>query len=141
MVETYPIAETETLEKKTWIVFSFLTAAITSQEEVLALCLLDSLLMDTDASPLMLASIKSGLCTTAESSVDIEMSEVPFSFIFKGCDAKNVKKLKKVLFDTLEKSTFTDEQIEASLHQLEFDRTEIGSGGIPFGLNLFFAQR
>lgn len=138
VTETYPIAETETLEKKTWIVFSFLTAAITSQEEVLALCLLDSLLMDTDASPLMLASLKSGLCTTAESSVDIEMSEVPFSFIFKGCDAKNAKKLKKILFDTLGKSTFTEEQIEASLHQLEFDRTEIGAGGVPFGLNLFF---
>lgn len=136
--ETYPIEESESLEKKTWITFSFLTAPLIHHEEVLALCLLDSLLMDTDASPLKLALLKSGLCTTADSSVDIEMSEVPFSFVFKGCEAKNASKLKKILFDTLQASVFTESQIEASLHQLEFDRTEIGAEGVPFGLSLFF---
>src|SRR5690606_37741531 len=31
----------------------------------------------------------------------------------------------------------TREQIEAALHQLEFQRTEIGADGGPFGLTLF----
>lgn len=136
--EFYPVEESESLEKKTWIVFSFLTAPLINQEEVLALCLLDSLLMDTDASPLKMALLKSGLCTTADSSIDIEMSEIPFSFVLKGCEEKNGAKLKKILFDTLKNCTFTTEQIEASLHQLEFDRTEIGAEGVPFGLSLFF---
>ncbi len=135
---SYPVSETDSLDKKTWIVFSFLTAPLIHQDEVLALCLLDSLLMDTDASPLKIALLKSELCLSAESSVDIEMSEVPFSIVCKGCDAGNEKKLKKILFDTLQDVKFTQEQIEASLHQLEFDRTEIGAEGIPFGLTLFF---
>lgn len=136
--ERYPVAQADSEKQKAWIVFSFLTAPLIHQEEVLALCLLDSLLMDTDASPLKIALLKSGLCATAESSIDIEMSEVPFSIVCKGCDAKNAKKLKDVLFETLKNCTFTEEQIEASLHQLEFDRTEINAEGIPFGLTLFF---
>ncbi len=136
--ESYPIAESEPIDKKTWIVFSFLTTSLLDQEEVLALSLLDSLLMDTDASVLKMAALKSGLCTSADSSVDVEMSEIPFSFVFKGCVSKNASALKKLLFETLEKSTFTEEEIEASLHQLEFERTEIAGEGIPFGLSLFF---
>lgn len=136
--ERYPVAESENLEQKAWIVFSFLTAPLIHQEEVLALCLLDSLLMDTDASPLKKALLKSGLCKSAESSIDIEMSEVPFSIVCKGCNAKNGEKLKEILFNSLKNCTFTEAQIEASLHQLEFDRTEIGAEGIPFGLTLFF---
>lgn len=136
--EYYPVAESEPTEKKTWIVFSFLTAPLQDAEEVLALCLLDSLLMDTDASPLKIAILKSGLCTSADSSVDIEMSEIPFSFVFKGSEEKHLNALKKLLFETLEKCVFTEEDIEASLHQLEFDRTEIGAEGVPFGLSLFF---
>jgi presequence protease len=135
--EFYPIAEKQ-LEKKTWIVFSFLTASILNQEEILALCLLDSLLMDTDASPLKVAALKSGLCTSADSSVDIEMSEIPFSFVFKGCEIENAQPLKKLLFETLENCEFDQDEIEASLHQLEFDRTEINGEGYPFGLSLFF---
>ncbi|HSX14095.1 MAG TPA: insulinase family protein [Chlamydiales bacterium] len=135
---SYPIAESEPTLKKTWIVFSFLTAPLLNQEEVLALCLIDSLLMDTDASPLKIAILKSGLCTSADSSVDVEMSEIPFSFIFKGCVEKNAPDLKKLLFDTLKTCHFSEEEIDASLHQLEFDRTEIGAEGVPFGLSLFF---
>lgn len=135
---SYPIAETESLEKKTWIVFSFLTAPLIHQEEVLALCLLESILMDTDASPLKMALMKSKLCTSADSSVDVEMSEIPFSIVCKGCEAKDAPSLKKILFDTLENCIIAKEQIEASLHQLEFERMEIGAEGIPFGLTLFF---
>ncbi len=135
---SYPVTKDESLDAKTWIVFSFLTAPLIEQEEVLALCLLDSLLMDTDASLLKNALLKSGLCATAESSVDIEMSEIPFSIVCKGCESASAQKLKQILFDTLKESAFTKEQIEASMHQLEFDRTEINAEGIPFGLTLFF---
>lgn len=135
---SYPVTEAESGDAKTWIAFSFLTAPLIQQEDVLALCLLDSLLMDTDASCLKNALLKSKLCTAAESSVDIEMSEVPFTILCKGCEAKSAKKLKEILFDTLKNCTFTKEQIEASIHQLEFDRTEINAEGIPFGLTLFF---
>ncbi len=134
----YPISKQESLEKKTWIVFAFLTTPLTDQEEILALSLLESLLMETDTSPLKMALLKSGLCTSADSSLDAEMSEVPFSIVCKGSEKEALAPLKKILFDTLKKVSFSKEEIEASLHQLEFERTEIGTGGEPFGLHLFF---
>ena len=136
--DRYPIAESENPDKKAQIAFSWLTAQLVDQEEVLALCLLDSLLMDTDASILKKALLRSGLCAAADSSIDVEMSEVPFSIVAKGCDPKAAKALKNLILDTLKTCTFSHAEIEASLHQLEFQRTEIGAEGIPFGLSLFF---
>lgn len=134
----YPIAPTESLEKKRIIAFAWLTAPLTNQSETLALCLLDSLLTDTDISPLKKALLQSGHCTQAASSVDTEMSEVPFILTCKGCEASDAAPLKALIFKTLQDIRFTKEDIEASLHQLEFERTEIGAEGMPFGLTLFF---
>ncbi len=139
--EAYPIASGEEIAKKTIIAFSFLTASIGEQTELLALSLIDSLLTDTDVSPLKLALIQSGLCTVADSSLDVELSEAPWTLICKGCDESDADKIQQLLFSTLEtlvKTGFDAEAIEASLHQLEFQRSEIGSEGAPFGLTLFF---
>ncbi len=136
--EFYPISPTETVDKKTWIAFSWLTAHISNQEDVLALCLLELLLMDTDASLLKKALLKSNLCLSIDSSIDIEMSEIPFSIVCKGCEPKDASELKKIIFHTLKNATFSKEQIEACLHLLEFERTEIRAEGVPFGLSLFF---
>jgi Zn-dependent M16 (insulinase) family peptidase len=139
-VDSYPIAEAESPAKKTQIAFTWLTASMADQTTTLALSLIDSILADTDASPLKLAFLKSGLCTQLESSLDIEMSEVPWAIICKGCEEKDADSLRKLLFATLEEAAlkpFPPEEIEASLHQLEFHRTEIGMEGVPFGLTLF----
>lgn len=139
-VEKYPIAESESLEKKAIIAFAWLTAPVTDQGEVLALSLLDNLLMDNDASPLRLAFLKSNLCTQAASSLDIEMSEVPWLIVCKGCEPGNADALKQVLLNQLSEIAshpISKEKIEASLHQLEFERTEINTDEGPFGLTLF----
>lgn len=133
----YPIAEKESTEKKTQIAFAWLTIPISHQAEFLGLSLLESILTDTDASPLTMALLKSGLCTQVDSALDGEMSEIPWTIVCKGCEENEADKLQKVLFQALENFTVTQEQIEASLHQLEFQRTEIGAEGIPFGLTLF----
>ncbi len=135
--DRYPISEQESIDKKTQIVFAWLTAPISNQAEILALCILESILTDTDASPLTMALLKSGLCTQVDSSLDIEISEVPWTIVCKGCNEKDADKLQKVLLDTLRKVSFSPEEIEASIHQLEFERTEIGAEGVPFGLTLF----
>lgn len=131
----FPVAEGE--EMKSQVIFSWLTAPISNQAEILALEVLESILTDTDASPLTMALLKSGLCTQVESFLDAEMSEVPFAIICKGVEAKSAGKLQKILFDTLKKLVITPEEIEAALHTLEFERTEIGGEGGPFGLTLF----
>lgn len=137
----YPIDPEESLENKSVIAFAWLTFPISDQEKTLALSLLDLMLLEHDASPLRMALLKSGLCSQVEASLDLEMSEIPWILVCKGCDPKNKDSLKKVLFTTLEelcKTPFPQELIDASLHQLEFERSEIGGEGIPFGLTLFF---
>jgi Zn-dependent M16 (insulinase) family peptidase len=135
--ERYPIASGESPKKKTQVAFAWLTTEIAKQSEILALSVLESVLTDTDASPLTKALLKSGLCTQVDSSLDVEMSEIPWVIVCKGCEEGDAEKIQKVLFETLEQVEISPEEIEASIHQLEFQRTEIGAEGIPFGLSLF----
>jgi Zn-dependent M16 (insulinase) family peptidase len=139
--ESYPIALNEDSAKKTVVALGFLTAPISEQTDLLALSLIDSLLTDTDVSPLKLALLKSGLASSIESSIDLEMSEAPWVLVCKGCDPEAADMILKLFQSTLKDLAlkgFPKESIEASLHQLEFQRTEIGGEGVPFGLTLFF---
>lgn len=136
----FPIAQNESLEKKTQIAFAWLTLPISDQAGILTLNLIETLLADNDASPLKMALLKSGLCTQVETSIDAEMSEIPCIIICQGCEEKDATSLREVLFSALREAIsrpFAAEEIEASLHQLEFQRLEIGAEGIPFGLTLF----
>jgi Zn-dependent M16 (insulinase) family peptidase len=134
-VDFFPVSEEE--KQQPIIAFAWLTAPISHQKEILALEVINSILTDTDASPLTMAPLKSGLCTQVESSLDAEMSEAPWVIVCKGCKAGAEDEIQKLLFDTLRSALFEKEEIEAALHQLEFERTEIGGEGGPFGLTLF----
>ncbi len=139
-IGSYPLTSDDP-SNKTYISFSWLTTDIKNQEDVLALQLLDSILMDTDASPLKLAIMKSNLCRAADGFIDVEFSEVPYVIICRGTESKNLSSLKKIIFETLESiasTGFDKSVIESSLHQLEFHRLEITGDGSPFGLSLFF---
>lgn len=136
----YPVSESDELSQRTIVAFGFLTAPLLEQEEVLALSVLDSVLMETDASLLKHALLESGLCIHAEAYMDVEMSEVPYILACKGCDPDNVdaleKTLKKALADIVEKG-IPAHLIDAAIHQLEFSRLEIVGDHAPFGLTLF----
>ncbi len=136
----YPVSENDELSNRTIVSFGYLTAPLVEQEEVLALSVLDCVLMETDASLLKAALLKSGLCIHAEAFMDLDMSEVPYAIVFKGCDPNNVeeieKTLKRALADIVEKG-IPAEQIDAAIHQLEFSRLEIAGDHAPFGLTLF----
>lgn len=136
----FPIAPEEELEDKTIISFGWLTCHILQQLEVLALCVLEIILMDTDASPLKLALLKSGLCKQAGVSMDIDISEVPVIITLRGCNPENADGLEKVIQETLEtvvKEGIPLDLFENALHQLEIFRSEITGNHSPFGLSLF----
>ena len=136
----YPVSEHEKLTDRTIIAFGYLTAQLLDQEEVLALSLLDSILMETDASLLKSALLKSKLCIHADAFMDAEMSEVPYVIVCKGCDANNVQKLEQTLKKALSAiiaNGIPSYMIDAALHQLEFSRLEITGDHAPFGLTLF----
>ena len=84
--------------------------------------------MDTDASLLKLPLLKSGLCIHADAYTDIDMSEVPYLIVCKGCEKENVDKLEKKILDSLEKIAeegIPTHLVDTAIHQLEFARTEI----------------
>lgn len=137
---TYPLAESKDHSKEFIHTFSWLTTALQDQEEVLSLIVLDSVLMDTDASILRKALLDSELCIQADSYIDTEMSEVPYVLYCRGCKEESAPAIQKVLLEKLEevaKKGIPFELVEASIHQLEFSRLEISSGQSPFGLTLF----
>lgn len=134
----YPLTTEE--ESQAMIAWSWLTVSAQEQDTLLALALLDAILMETDGSLLKLPLLQSGLCATADAFLDPEMSEVPYLIMCKGCNPEQADALEELLLNTLRK--IADEgipthMVEASLHQLELSRTEIGGDQGPFGLSLF----
>lgn len=137
---SYPVAPDEETENRAFIAFGFLTTRLIDQQTALALCLLDAILMDNDASILKAELLKSGLCAHVDAYIDLEMSEVPYAIIFKGCDPEKATEIETLLFQAIQ--TVIDrgipkDLIDAALHQLEFSRLEIATDHSPFGLTLF----
>lgn len=141
IIDQYPISEVESLEDKSIIAFGFLTCSIEDQIDLYALTILDNILMGNDGSILNLALLQSNLCKQADSIFDTEMSEAPYIIICKGCNSQNKDALLNIIKSTLKKVIelkIPKEIIEAALHQLEFERTEISSEAGPYGLTIFF---
>jgi Zn-dependent M16 (insulinase) family peptidase len=134
----YPLSDEK--ENQGMIAWGFLTVSASDQETLLELALLDAILMETDASPLKLALLESGLCTTADAFLDLDMSEVPYVIVCKGCNPSDADALEKILFKTLKEIASKEislQLIESALHQLEMAKTEISGDHNPFGLTLF----
>lgn len=133
----YPASESN----KAVHTFSFLTTSIEDSETALALQVLDSVLMETDASPLRRAILASGLCTHVDASLDTEMVELPYIIVCKGCEEGTQEALFTVIETELRaiiEKGIDQEALEAAIHQLELSRTEITGDYGPYGLTLFF---
>lgn len=136
--KTYPVSKEE--EDKTMITFGWLTCTIREQKELLALTILEVILLDTDASPLKKAFLKSGLCKQVGAHMEADNNEVPSFIVLHGCNPDSADKLEKLLFDTLHiivKEGISEQLFESAMHQLEFHRSEIVGGQVPFGIHLF----
>lgn len=136
----YPVAPEEEAEERGLMALSWLTCDIKQQHELLALSTIDLLLMGTDASPLKRALLRSGLCTQVGSYLDDSNCEVPLIINFRGLKPEDGEKIEKLVLSTLEEvcqTPFEERQVEAAIHQLEFDRCEITGDGYPYGLSLF----
>lgn len=137
---TYPIAKEEDPSDKTIVASTTITCSILDQVEALALSTLTVILLETDASPLKMALLKSGLCKQVLAHIDTEISEVPISIMFRGVKKEEAESLLQTLHSLVQEishTPFSQEQIDSALHQLEFARTEITHDHLPYGLNLF----
>lgn len=137
----YPISQDEDLKNKAIIALGWLTCHVLEQKDFLALCVLETILLGTDVSPLKKAILKSGLCTQVSSYVEGDISEVPFVIIMQGAGSDNGKALEKLILETLEKVVregIPENLVDSALHHIEFERSEITGDHYPYGLSLFF---
>lgn len=137
---SYPVSPEEDLQDKDMISFGWLTGNMLDQQEVLALCIIDIILMETDASTLKLALMKSGLCKQVGAYINIEIPDVPLVITVRGCKAEDASKIEELIKTTLRetvKKGIPLEAVEDAIHQLEIYRSEITGGHTPFGLSLF----
>ena len=84
--------------------------------------------------------LKSGLCRQVSSSLDDDITEVPWVIVLKGCNPENADALEKLLLGRLQeiaKEGISEDLIDAAIHQAEFYRSEITGNSQPFGLTLF----
>lgn len=135
----FPVSDES--EEMAYVALAWLTCHILEQDQLLALSVLDIILMDTDASPLRMAMLKSGLCRQASSNLESEISEIPWVIVARGCKAEDADQLEKLIRDTLEtivREGVPAQLIESAIHQLEFERSEITGDSAPFGLSLFW---
>jgi Zn-dependent M16 (insulinase) family peptidase len=131
----------DSLEDKTILSIGWMTCPVKDHEEILALAVLDSLLMETDASFLKKSILQSGFCSQVDAHMDTEMSQVPYVLTLKGCKETEVDLIEQFVLDKLlelSKNPFPKHLIDAAIHQLELSRLEISADHGPFGLNLFF---
>lgn len=138
--DTYPADHRETPEENSYVTVGWLTCHVLDQEDLLALCLIDSCLMDTDASPLKRALMDSKLCKQVSMTIDPDNAEVPLWVTFRGCNEKDTDALEQLLLDNLAKLAqkgIEAKEVDSALHQLEIHRSEITGDGFPFGLTLF----
>lgn len=136
----YPLSKDEDTERSAYYSLSWLTCPITDQLETLALTILDIILMETDASLLKKELIASKLCRQASSSLDTESKEIPYVLVMSGLQEQDTPKIRELVLETLKKIAqegISQEHIEMALHQVQFDRSEIGSDGTPFGVILY----
>ncbi len=135
----YPVAKHEETHNRTYITLSWLTCPLKEQLDVLALQIIDTVLMGTDAAPLKIELLKSGLCQNAMSVLEDELSQVPYCLIVEGTEEDQLEPIKDLVLKTLKEiasKPLDPNLIEGALHQLEFSRTEINSDYGPFGLSL-----
>jgi len=126
---------------KEFVALSWLTTELKNQEDVLSLSILDSILMETDASPLKFALLQSKLCTQADGYLELETSELPYTIICRGCKKESSAEIENLILNTLRdivKRGLDPALVKAAMHQMEFNRLEITGNHGPFGLTLFF---
>ena len=138
--EHYALDEADS-SAKTHIVLSWLLGDATDLKANMEAHLLNSVLLDNSASPLLKALETSEFGTSPSPLCGLDDSHKEMLFVcgLEGSEANRAEAVEQLILDV-----FTDiadngvpkEQVEASLHQLELKQREIGGDGYPYGLQL-----
>lgn len=132
------------LENKTYLTMGWLlgeSADLTSQLEA---HLLSDLLLDNSSSPLRQVLETCGLGTTPSPLCGLDDSnrEMVFMCGIEGSNPEKAEEFEQLVLSTLTDialNGFSEEEIDAMLHQLELSQREITGDSYPYGLQLIFS--
>lgn len=141
--EAYPVDENDAddLEHKNHVVISWLLGKTTNLDESLEAQLVSNILLDNSASPLQqaLETTELGQAPSPLCGLDDSSREMAFVCGLEGCKLDDVNNVEALILNTLQQVAdqgVPQEQIAASLHQLELSQREVGGDGYPYGLQL-----
>lgn len=141
--EAYPIDESdaENLDEKNHVVIAWLLGKTIDLDESLEAQLVSNILLDNSASPLQqaLETTDLGQAPSPLCGLDDSSREMAFVCGLEGCKLEDAPQVEAMILDTMRKVAeegIPQEQIEASLHQLELSQREVGGDGYPYGLQL-----
>lgn len=131
-------------EPKTHIVLGWLLGNSTDLNQRMRAELLASLLLENSASPLRKALETTDLGTAPSPlcGVDDSCREMSFMCGLEGCDPARVGEVEALIFSVLREVAergVPQEDLEASLDQLELEQREVGGDGYPYGLQIILA--
>lgn len=143
--EAYAFNEEGSTDNKTHIVMSWLLGKATDLEASMEAHLLCSILLDNSASPLQKALETTDLGTSPSPLCGLDDSQRELCFVcgIEGSEADRAEDLEQMVLDVLRDvadNGIPQEQVEASLHQLELQQREIGGDGYPYGLQLILTS-
>lgn len=142
--ESYPYTpenDASEADNKHHVVIGWLLGASTDLESVFEAQLLNNVLLDNSASPLLhaLETSKLGNSPSPLCGLEDSMKELVFVCGLEGCREDAVSAVEHLVESTLEavaRDGVPFEQLEAMLNQLELQQREISGDSYPYGLQL-----
>lgn len=143
--EAYAYDEPGSTDNKTHIVLGWLLGKSTDLQSCMRAHLLNSILLDNSASPLLKALETTELGTAPSPLCGLEDSQKEMCFLcgIEGSERDKAEDFEKLVLDVLNHvadNGVPQEQVEASLHQLELQQREIGGDSYPYGLQLILTS-
>ena len=139
--ETFPIDSDESSENKAMVQLAWLTCPVANSFERLSLSILSLLLLGNPAAPLYKALLDSKLGQNLAPGCGFQEDyrETYFAAGLQGTNPDSNSAVEQIVLSTLEeaaKNGFSDDKIEAAIHQLEFAHREVVGDSYPYPLLL-----
>jgi Zn-dependent M16 (insulinase) family peptidase len=141
----FDASQGESSDDSTHVVLSWLLGDSTDLEATMQARLLASVLLDNSGSPLQKALETTDLGTSPSPMCGLEDSqkELCFACGIEGSNPEQADQVETIILQVLQDVAdkgLPQEQVAASLHQLELCQREISGGGYPYGLHLILTS-
>jgi len=144
-IEPYPVTAGEDHSRKSQALVSWVTVPSGDSFRLLAMKVLSEVLLGNAGSPLRKALIDSRLGTALAdgSGLQEDYREAAFGAGLKDIATEDAENVQRVVLDTLERVSdegVDQEQVDAAIHHLEFEKRERSNAGFPYALKMLFAS-